>query len=233
MTASSWPVYYFIFVTELQPSKGQNMLFVYWWLHWWLLPHNLWLPSLQDAASLRPRLIAFFSNDCFGTRLQRGGPSMKFNYAAHAGPEAACVNPLHACRISSTHLNHPHHHPYRRPRARNGQTGFPPGDTDEIFVFMQKKNCRALYLNENITRTFKRWKWLYDGPPGGYLSGEIGYTDMWVACKKQYTQSKESPLGKRVRTGWLVMQWWCAGGWWWNEKQELKCQNDVTDYEMR
>lgn len=32
---------------------------------------------------------------------------MKFNYAAHAGPEAACVNPLHACRISNTHLNPP------------------------------------------------------------------------------------------------------------------------------
>lgn len=75
---------------------------------------------------------------------------MKFNYAAHAGPEAACVNPLHACKISNAHPNPPYYQPYRRPRARNGQT---------VFFQRERTRClslrgRAPQLNENITVTF-------------------------------------------------------------------------------
>lgn len=74
---------------------------------------------------------------------------MKFNYAAHAGPEAACVNPLHACRISNTHLNPFHHHPHQRPRARDGQTVYPQRERTRC---MWQKS-RAHYHKENTTIT--------------------------------------------------------------------------------
>lgn len=46
---------------------------------------------------------------------------MKFNYAAHAGPDAACVNPHHACRISNTHLNIPPTTPQLPPPSKPPQ----------------------------------------------------------------------------------------------------------------